>query len=96
MKRWFTSFTLLLRRLFNTRPAHQVELENVALRARINWMRKAIKATHFRVLNNIPRSIIAAEIEWILEQDASEATLSSSATLPARNSISEATHERTA
>lgn len=75
MKRWIESIRLLLRRIFNECPAHAVELENLALRARINWMRTAIEDKRRLVLEGLPRRYIAEELDWILEQDAQAAEI---------------------
>ncbi|HEX8746838.1 MAG TPA: hypothetical protein VF717_06525 [Pyrinomonadaceae bacterium] len=69
MSQWLTSLKLLLRRLFNERPIHQVEAENAALRARVKWLRLSMEATSRDVQNQIPRTVIAKEIAWRLEQD---------------------------
>ncbi|HEX8177898.1 MAG TPA: hypothetical protein VF543_22605, partial [Pyrinomonadaceae bacterium] len=74
MNRWLTSIRLLFRRLLVDRSARQVELENIELRARLNWMRKAIEVQRAHVLDRVPRQFIAADLhrlktEWRIAKE---------------------------
>jgi hypothetical protein len=75
MNRWLESIRLPLRRIFNECPAHAMELENIALRARVNWMRAAIEDKRRLILEGLPPRYIAEELDWILEQDAQAAEI---------------------
>jgi hypothetical protein len=68
------SLKLLCRRFLLERPVRAVELENIALRNRVEWLRGSLTEIRRRAQNGASPLSIASETQWALDTDAELST----------------------
>lgn len=69
MRRWITSIQLFLRRFSSVRPLHEIELENILLNSRVEWLRESLSSIERMAGDGAPKLMIMNQARWALQAD---------------------------